>query len=183
MGKFKNVNLVSIFAIVLVALGAFGYVTLFSKDNSVIADSLKSWNVHLDSDNYSSYGAGDDGSGPKIGKNYIDFNVNFINPGEYKTYTFEILNTGDINAVLDSVEILNNSTNVDGLSFSYNIYKGDNIITSSIVNKIDQSYNNLYRMAGSNVIEVTITYQPLDTTNLPQIAIAKYKMKLNYVQA
>ena len=38
-------------------------------------------------------------------------------------------------------------------------------------------------MAGSNVIEVTITYQPLDTTNLPQIAIAKYKMKLNYVQA
>lgn len=48
MGKFKNVNLVSIFAIVLVALGAFGYVTLFSKDNSVIADSLKSWNVHLE---------------------------------------------------------------------------------------------------------------------------------------
>lgn len=183
MGKVKNVNLVAIFAIVLVGLGAIGYVTLFSNNNYVIADTAKSWNVALDADNYSSYGAGDDGSGPVIGKTSIDFNVNFINPGDYKTYTFEMLNTGDINAILDSVDVMNNSSNVEGLVFSYNIYKGDNIITSSIVNKIDPNYNNLYRMAGSNIVEVTISYQPSDTTNLPQIAIAKYKMKLNYVQA
>ena len=183
MGKIKNVNLIAILAIVLVAFMTVGYAYVnenLSSDNYVVQ---KSWNVGFNTEEYTSTGVGEDVTNPIISKNNVKFEVSFVNPGEYKTYTFEFLNTGDINAILDNVKVISNSTNSEDLIFNYTVYKGENIITSNTVPTIDEQYNHLYRTYGTNIVEVTIMYNSYEGQEVPEKVVGYYEINLNYTQA
>lgn len=182
MGKIQNVNIYVIFAIMAVGLLAIGSVTMQDQRlyERVNASGNDSWNVKIDKNTVSSYGKADDGMGPVIKKNEINFSLNFLNPGEYKTYTFEMVNDGDINAVLNNISVIDNSITTDGLSFTYVVYKDKNVILNSQNNIINEEYNHLYRNGGKNLIEVTVRYEPENNIMKDEIVVAKYTMKLNY---
>lgn len=181
MEKLK-INFFAIFAIFIVATLTVGYVYISGNMYSVSAIVQKSWSVSFDKENYTSSGLGLDGNGPVILDDTIDFNVLFTNPGEYKTYTFNVLNTGSINAVLKKVEVIPSTENSDNLNFSYVISRSDNIITSSTMNGIDQKYNNLVRTAGINTVEVTIMYHGSEESSEEQLVNANYRLVLTYEQ-
>ncbi len=183
MGKIKNVNLIAILAIVLVAFMTVGYAYVNDNITNVNAEVQKSWNVGFNTDEYTSSGAGLDVSGPVISKNSVKFQVNFTKPGDYKTYTFEVLNKGDINAILDNVKVVADQKNSSNLNFNYTIYKGENIITSNTVPTIDEQYNHLYRTYGTNTVEVTIMYNGHDGEEMPDMVVANYELDLTYTQA
>lgn len=183
MGKIKNVNLIAILAIVLVAFMTVGYAYVSDNEENINSGSKKSWNVGFNTEDYTSAGVGNDGSGPVISKNNVKFDVDFSNPGDYKTYTFEYLNSGDINAVLENVKVISNENNSSDLTFNYTIYKGENIITSSIVSITSEQYNHLYRNYGKNTIEVTIMYNGPAITDAMEPVSASYELNLVYTQA
>lgn len=183
MGKIKNVNLIAILAIVLVAFMTVGYAYVSDNEANINNGSKKSWNVGFNTEDYTSTGLGNDGSGPIISKKNVKFNVAFSNPGEYKTYTFEYLNSGDINAVLDNVKVISDESNSSDLTFNYTIYKGEDIITSSIVSTTNEQYNHLYRNYGKNTIEVTIMYNGAAITEASEPVSASYELNLVYTQA
>ena len=181
MEKLK-INFVSIFAIFVVATLTVGYVFVSGNMYKVSAGLQKSWDVSFDKNNYTSSGAGVDGNGPTISDNSIDFNVVFTNQGEYKSYVFSVLNTGNINAILKKVEVISSSENSDYLDFSYVVYKDNDIITSSTKNSFNETVNHLYRTAGVNTVEVTIMYRNFDEQIENQLVTANYKLALTYEQ-
>lgn len=183
MGKIKNVNLIAILAIVLVAFMTVGYAYVNNDAINANAQVQKSWNVGFNTEEYTSSGSGQDVAGPVISKNNVKFQVNFTNPGDYKTYTFEVLNTGDINAILDNVKVVSDLNNSENLNFNYTIYKGENIITSNTVPAIDKQYNHLYRNYGTNTVEVTITYNSHEGEEATGNVVANYELDLTYTQA
>lgn len=176
MGKIKNVNLSIIFAIMAVAIGAIGYVTMVDQSSVVNAGNQTNWDYSFDTENYTAYGEANDGNGPVIKKNKINFTV-FLNPGEYKTYSFEVVNNGNVNNSLVGAILTDNSINSNGLTFTYKISKGTDLILDSVNGEINSDYNYLYRNGGKNTVEVTISYNPSEGT---EIGIAVYELKLNY---
>ncbi len=183
MGKIKNVNLIAILAIVLVAFMTVGYAYVNNDITNANAKIQKSWNVGFNTEEYTSSGTGQDVAGPVISKNNVKFQVNFANPGDYKTYTFEVLNTGNINAILDNVKVISDLNNSGKLNFNYTIYKGENIITSNAVPTIDKQYNHLYRNYGTNTVEVTISYNSSEGEEVSEAIVANYELDLTYTQS
>ena len=168
---FKNVKLYSIFAIMLVGLGAIGFVTMIDKTGYVSAIQKK-WNVSLNEENYGVDGNAIELSTPSISKKEIDFNVQFSYPGEYKTYTFEVENLGNVDAHFVSASL---SGNTDNVTFTYNISKGDKIIYNSVSETLDKESNHLYR-SSKNLVEVVIKAGE----DIKPLTSAVYTLKLNY---
>lgn len=201
MGRIKNVHLVAILAIVLVAFMTVGYAYVNENITNTNAKEQKSWNVGFNTDDYTASGTAEDGIGPVISKNNIKFEVNFSDPGQYKTYTFEVLNKGNINAILDNIKVISNSNNASDLSFAYTVYKGENTITSSLTGGINKQYNHLYRSSGTNIVEVTImyngkeevsnddseVYEDTDVSDyvdeVKELVVGKYELDMTYTQA
>lgn len=181
MKKIQNVNIFVIFAIMAVGLGALGYVTMIDKNMYMVnADNESEWKIALDKDSYSSFGNADDGVGPIIKNSSIEFNLNFLKPGDYKTYTFYMVNTGNVNNFLKEIKVVEDSINKNDISFTYSVYKGKDLILDSVNGKIIEENNHLYKNGGKNLIEVTVRYEPLNGIMNDEIVVAKYNMKLNY---
>jgi hypothetical protein len=182
MVKIKNVNLIAILGIVLVAFMTVGYAYVNDNQVTLAGDVQKSWNVGLNTEEYTSNGDAKDISEPVISKNNIKFSVGFTKSGQYKTYNFQVLNKGDINAVLSKVKVIADSYNVPGVTFDYTVYKENNIITSNANPSINMQYNHLYRTYGTNMVEVTIMYNGAEIQDEANPVVAEYEFDLVYTQ-
>ena len=170
MFKISNVRLYSVFAIMLIGLVGLGYITMVDKTGYVSA-SQKKWDVGVNESSYASYGVGVELASPTITGKEIEFNVQLNNKGDYKTYTFEVENLGNVDAHFVSAN--SSAETSSDATITYTVSKGDSIIYDSVSDKLNNTNNHLYQN-GKNLVEVTIRN---DSENAVAV---KYTLKLNY---
>ena len=91
------------------------------------------------------------------------FKTNLVSPGDSMQYDITVENQGDIDAVLESIDV-NTSDNAAILFEATGIKRGDKLLPDE-----------------SDILTVTVTYNP-DVTSQPENLNATVTVTLNYVQ-
>ena len=108
-------------------------------------------------------GAATDAETPSHTETTATFKTNLVSPGDSMQYDITVENRGDIDAVLESIDV-NTSENEAILFETRGIKRGDKLLPEE-----------------SDVLTVVVTYNP-EVTNQPENLNSKVTVTLNYVQ-
>lgn len=134
------------------------------------------WDVHFD-DKYTEGGLTGQ-TAPTMTDDTITFNVVFTEPGQSKEYTFTVENEGTIDAYLKSTTLTPGTSNVDGITFKYEV---TGVIAETDSSVATVATNTLANTTGTQTVKVTMSYDA-DETNDSEATSATFALKLNYEQ-
>ena len=189
MNKTRRFNIIMVVAVAMIAIMSIGYALFASTLTIGASGEIKGkWGVAFNTESFTATGSATDKEGsPSVSRSSVQFNVDFAKPGDSKTYVFTVENTGNIDAILEEVNLVADSANSPEISFEYTVKNGNDIIVSNTDENISSSVAGLTNTTGSHTVTVTITYvssdSQMDTSDPNFATTANYTLNLTYVQA
>ena len=166
-----GIVLVSIFSLTIV-YAALSTVLKISGNAEVIASS---WNIYLDNVELMS-GSCSSNMPVVVDKTTISFSTTLKNPGDYYVFTVDVINSGSIDAMIDSIEKTPELTSEQAKYLNYEVLyqNGESINTRQLV-----EVNSFVRLKVKVALRTDIL-----SSDLPQSAeTLDLSFKVNYVQA
>ena len=175
--NYKTRFLIPLFVLVCVALG-LGYAYLRTDLSIVGVTKLKDneWNVHFDNIQPVE-GSVEPVTAPAISElTTVSFSAQLENPGDKYEFYIDVVNSGTINAMVDSLILLPELTTDQAKYFSYNVAYSDGI-------EIEKYH--LLEAGSTETLKVSFKYlENADTTNYPQADTTfNVSVTVNYIQA
>ena len=107
MQKQKNIQLIVIgvlaFSVLFMSIGFAAYSQVLNINGMATIGSGNRWSVHFNSNSYQLGEGSVEENSKSITDNSIAYNVTLNNPGDFYLFQIDVVNDGQINAVLDSI--------------------------------------------------------------------------------
>lgn len=187
MQKQKNTQLIVIgvlaFAVLFMSIGFAAYSQVLNIKGMATVGAGSKWSVHFNPNTYQLGEGSVEENSKSITDTDISYNVTLNNPGDYYLFQIDVVNDGQINAILDSIEMSELSAE-ESMHVSYSIQYDD---SDEIYASEDNLNIALPFATGVNrkVVKVRVAY---DDSNEPQTALTEpieldLSASLNYSQA
>ncbi len=168
MQKQKNIQLIVIgilaFAVLFMSIGFAAYSQVLNINGMATVGSGNKWSVHFNPDTYQLGEGSVEENSKTITDDSISYNVTLSNPGDFYLFQIDVVNDGQINAVLDSINMSNLSAE-ESMYVSYEVDYDDLELYAS-----EDNINAALPFAtGVNrkVVKVRVSYNELDDGKLP----------------
>ena len=169
MQKQKNTQLIVIgvlaFAVLFMSIGFAAYSQVLNINGMATVGSGSKWSVHFNPNTYQLGEGSVEENSKTISDNSISYNVTLTNPGDYYLFQIDVVNDGQINAVLDSIK-MSDLTAEESMYVSYEVDYGDD---REFLASEDNLNIALPFATGVNrkVVKVRVAYDTLDANQTP----------------
>lgn len=160
----KKKTMIIIIMCVMILLMGTGYAILSTQLHINGTSNIdSSWNILITNVTSSATGRAYNISAPTYTATTMTFNVGVKEPGDKMTFTVTVKNNGNVDAILDNIEIINNGS--DAIKYSISGIQAKNKLA-----------------AGASKTFTVITEFDVSATSLPDTPVKEATIKLNYIQ-
>lgn len=183
MEKKRNGQTIAIIALAIALLVmSVGYAS-FARDleiNGTATIGSSTWDIHFDDQSYSESSGSVAASSKSITNTTMLYNVTLSKPGDFYEFTINVENTGDFDALLDSITI-STLSEAQSKYLSHKVTYGTDEYTTTTTGLSKE----LVKTSGTESVKVRVEYLvPANEADLPTSGAADIKLDvtLSYIQ-